>query len=1615
MKISPRHRRIAKFKRVTKGVSAVIAVLLMIAIAVIAALVAYFWVTGYFRSTSTKVSKAIQIQSAYYTGQYLGIYVQNVGQGKATLIASQCLYVDGVLQGSARINPDALQQTAYTLQESDTSLLVDRISLNLGQTIKIKVVTDEGTFVEYSFTINTFNGQNPYSLTVNVEGQGTVSLNDTGPYYYGDVVQLTANANSGWTFSGWSQDLIGSTNPTTILIDGSKTVNATFTQNQYNLTMYVSGQGSVLPGNNTYPSGTSVDIKAISPAGWTFTGWSGGASGLANTTIVMNGDNVVNATFVVILDHFGFDTINSPQVAGAAFNITITAQDQYGDTVTNYAGTSTLSDSTGTMSPTSTGAFVNGVWTGTVIITKAATSVTISTSGDSASGVSNAFTVNSGAAASFALSGYPTSATAGSSFSITLTAVDQYSNIATGYVGKVHFSSTDTQAGLPVDYQFVAGDKGTHTFTAAFTLKTTGSWTITVIDGSLSATTSSITVNAGAIASFTLAGYPSSVTAGQSFGSNNVVMTAYDAYGNVKVDYAGAVTFTSSDGHAVLPSSYQFTSGTGNDNGVHTFAGTGFTLKTAGSQTITVTDGSISATSNAIIVNAVVLDHFTISGYPTSVTAGQSFGGVVVTAYDASNNIITSYVGQVYFTSTDSSAALPYTATSKYTFTFGDSGVHTFSGFTLNTAGSRTITVTDGTKSATTTAITVISPSSRIDYNTAISPTSATTGSSVSFTYTITRELSYNNLGWASIQVPAGFTITGTPTVTDSNPPGGTWVATVAGNTITVHASGTSSELTTNGQYARVTFTLTVPATAGIYGPFTSTVYQSYDKSGYGPGTLDGNDPTVTVYKAGVLDHFTIAGYPSSRTVGQNFGSNNVVITAYDGGNNILTGYAGQIYFTSSDSQAVLPYTSGSKYTFVSGDNGVHTFAGTGFTLETVGSQTITVTDVSVSVTSNSITVSPGAASKLVFTSGVPQTLNVGQVSGQITVQMQDQNGNPVSSGITVTLASSSAGGLFFSDSGGSHPITSVTIQNGHSDATFYYQDVSAGSPTLTASHTGLTSAISQFTINGQSVEPRYSTSINPAQVAVGSPTSFTVRVTMQSTFEVDISYVTITIPAGFTGITVNSPTSDAGTWTQSLAGNVITLTSSGISSDLEDGTNNYVQVVFRATPQAAGNYTFAISIYGHVASDSTENHNLGPGTNTGSDPSVTVYTPVSITITSSPSGQGFVIVDGNAITTPTTFNWQQGSTHTLQANSPVSGGTGVHYVYTGWSDSGAQTHTYTVPNSGATVTAVYATQYQLTMGANFGTFTPATGGWYNLGSVVTITAAAPSAGNGERYVWVGWTGTGNGSYTGTDNPANAAVTMNSAITETATWRHQYQVTVTASPSGAIGGTFAATYTNSGTTYTNEQHTTSWNQWTDASTTVTASSPQSPFNGYTFSSYTNNGATMNSAQTITLVYSRPPQTVTLRPNGAGHYSELSQYPNSGNHYDKVSETTSDGDATYVYTTSTSTQRDSYTFTSTSATGTINSVTIYIVARATNSGTASTVVRISGTSYYGTSNTLTTSYTPYSTQYTLNPDTNAAWTWADVSSLDAGVRLARSSGQTDARCTQIYVVVNYTPP
>ena len=89
--------------------------------------------------------------------------------------------------------------------------------------------------------------------------------------------------------------------------------------------------------------------------------------------------------------------------------------------------------------------------------------------------------VHAAAATHFAISA-PASVSKGTAFSITVTALDAYGNVATGYAGTVHFSSSDASATLPANYTFAVADAGVHTFSNKVTLRKKGTQTLTVTD-----------------------------------------------------------------------------------------------------------------------------------------------------------------------------------------------------------------------------------------------------------------------------------------------------------------------------------------------------------------------------------------------------------------------------------------------------------------------------------------------------------------------------------------------------------------------------------------------------------------------------------------------------------------------------------------------------------------------------------------------------------------------------------------------------------------------------------------------------------------------------------------------------------------------------------------------------------------------------------------------------------------------------------------------------------------------------------------------------------------------------------------------------------------------------
>ncbi len=290
-------------------------------------------------------------------------------------------------------------------------------------------------------------------------------------------------------------------------------------------------------------------------------------------------------------------------------------------------------------------------------------------------------------ASSLAVTGFPSTITAGNSGSFTVTALNADGSTDTNYTGTVHFTSSDPLAVLPASYTFSTADAGVHTFSA--TLKTAGTQSITATDtttGSVTGSDTGITVIPAAASQLDFGQQPSTTTAGQTI-SPAVTVDVEDPYGNRVTSDSSTVTVTLSSGTFASGSA---TVSAAASSGVATFSA--LTIDRAGSYTLKATDGTLaSATSGTFSIQPAAASTLSVTGFPTSTTAGVAHT-FTVTLRDPYGNVATGYTGTVHFTSSDHKAVLP----ASYTFTAADAGIHTFSA-TLKTAGTQSITATDTT------------------------------------------------------------------------------------------------------------------------------------------------------------------------------------------------------------------------------------------------------------------------------------------------------------------------------------------------------------------------------------------------------------------------------------------------------------------------------------------------------------------------------------------------------------------------------------------------------------------------------------------------------------------------------------------------------------------------------------------------------------------------------------------------------------------------------------------------------------------------------------------------------------------------------------------------------
>ncbi|MBN2011075.1 hypothetical protein JW960_17135 [candidate division KSB1 bacterium] len=959
-------------------------------------------------------------------------------------------------------------------------------------------------------------------------------------------------------------------------------------QTQFSGTVTISDEtGTITPAiSGSFSNGVWTDNVKITQAitGNQITVQRSGGSQIGTS----NEFNVISST----VDRFVIATIPTSQVAGQSFPVTITAIDAQGNTVTTFTGTGVLSDETNTVSPTETGSFTAGVWSGNITITKSATANNLTFTSSGKAGSSNDFNVLHAALDHFKFATVSSPQTAGSSFGVDITAQDFYNNTVTAFSSTINLSDVTGTISPTVSGNFSSGHwAGTVTIT-----ESGNDNYITANGGGETGSSNSFNVIAGSLAGFSI-GQISTQAAGQPF---SISVTARDAFGNTRTQFTSTVNISDLTGTVSPVLSGAFIQGQWTGNVVVTSA------RTANQISVQRTGGSENGTSVPFDVISSTVDHFTINGIADPQTAGTSFS-ITITAKDAQNNTVTGFTGTGLLT--DETGTITPLSTGSFS-----AGMWTGSVTINKSMLDNNITFTSSGKAGTSNNFDVNhAVLDHFEFTTVGSPQVAGT----SFNVQITARDLYGNRVTSYNTTANLLDDTGTisPTVTGNFSTGqwnGLVVITASGTDVQITANGGSKSGTTNSfnvvaanlakfsiapistQAAGQPFSISVTAEdtygntrtqyngsvnisdlTGTIAPTQSGNFANGQWTGNVVITSARNNNQVSVTRVGGtetgqsglfnvissnVDHFDISSVTSPKEAGVPF---SITFTAKDAQNNTVTNFTGTGEI-SDETGTITPTVTGAF------SNGVWT--GNVTITQKMTGNWITITSSGKAGTSNTFTVSPSSLNHFRFAAlGSPQTAGT---AFPVTIYAEDQYNNQISSFTnTVTLGD---------NTGTLSPTTTGNFVSGQWSGNVTITK-SASDVIITASRSGQTGSTNSFNVIAGALHHFDLASIESQ--APGSPFAITItakdqnnNVRTQFSGTVNISDETGTISPTTSGNFIQ------GQWTgnviinQARTANQITVQRTGGS---ETGQSNEFDVISTAvdhfdisnigTPRTAG------------------------------------------------------------------------------------------------------------------------------------------------------------------------------------------------------------------------------------------------------------------------------------------------------------------------------------------------------------------------------------------------------------------------------------------------------------
>jgi CSLREA domain-containing protein len=791
---------------------------------------------------------------------------------------------------------------------------------------------------------------------------------------------------------------------------------------------------------------TFVNLAPTTAGSYTLTASSSGLTGATSGSFTVNAGGASTLQFV----QQPTDTTAGTNISPA---VTVRVVDAFGNLITSGSQTVNVAISTGgTLSGGSTTSVttVNGVATFSNLVPTTTGLYTLTASSSGLTGAtSSSFTVNAGAASTLQFVQQPTDTTAGTNISpaVTVRVVDAYGNLVTAGSRTVNIGISTGGALSGGSTTSVTTVNGVATFnnlapTAA------GLYTLNASSSGLTgATSNAFTVSPGAFANLVFTQQPTNATAGVNL-NPAVTVRATDLYGN---SIAGiSVSLASSAG--TLNGTTTLTT---DSSGVATFSN--LSLNTAGSYTLTASSGPVSRESDSFTISAAAAATLEFIQEPTNVTAGATINPAVnVRVVDAFGNVVTGD------NSTEVTLALDPTATLNGTTTATVvNGVATFNDLSINTAGSYTLSATGTGLTGDTSASFTVNAGAAAALEFVQEPTNVTAGDTLNPAVTVRVVDVFGNVvtGDNSTEV----TLALDPAATLN----GTTAATV------VNGVATFNDLSIN--------------TAG-----------SYTLNATGTGLTGDTSASFTVTPHAAVG-LAFGQQPTNVSAGATI-SPAVTVRVVDTFGNLVTDANGVEVTLALNPAATLNGTT--TATLV---NGVATFSD--LSINTAGTYTLQATLIGLlGATSDSFTVTPGAAAALEFVQEPTNVTAGSTITPAVTVRVVDAFGNLVTSdnSTEVTLALDPTGTL--------NGTTTVAVVNGV--ATFSdLVPTTAGSYTLDATSTGLTGDTSDsFTVNAGGTVAALTFTQPPTDTAAGTAINPAVKVRATDSFGNPLAGVSISL-----------------------------------------------------------------------------------------------------------------------------------------------------------------------------------------------------------------------------------------------------------------------------------------------------------------------------------------------------------------------------------------------------------------------------------------------------------------------------------------------------------------------